>query len=522
MHDEASVGHWAARYAGILGNSIRVSSCLSANAFQATMEATANVTTGNSTVIFSANVMADAVRQLQVGDLLRFGSNGFNEVVNISATGLSVTLNSASALGNATAISATGKWFYADSFQAAPGTSTFASQVNGSNDEMHVMVIDRLGRFSGLANTTLEKYAFVSKASDARTDDGSSNYYRSSIADKSAFIYNMDHYSNSGVVNWGNTANSTAFTTVNRCEYTNVSGGADGPPSDAEIVVGYDQFRNDQDVDISLIMTSDHSPTVQGYVISNLAEYRADCVAFISPPRATVVDNRGDESTDAGAWKDALTSSSYYFTDSAWKYQFDKYNNTYRWLPFNGDTAGLAARTDTDRDAWWSFAGLNRGQYKNVIKISWNPSKTYRDELYKKGINPVVTFPGEGTVLFGDKTGLAKPSAFDRVNVRRLFIVLRKAISKAARYSLFEFNDEFTRAAFVNMVEPFLRDVKGRRGLYDFKVVCDERNNTPVRIDRNEFWADIYLKPARSINFIILNFIATPTGVSFEEVIGKF
>jgi len=208
--------------------------------------------------------------------------------------------------------------------------------------------------------------------------------------------------------------------------------------------------------------------------------------------------------------------------DSAWKYQFDKYNDVYRYVPLNGDIAGLCARTDLQRDPWFSPAGINRGQIKNVIKLSWNPTTSQRDTLYKNGINPVVTFPGEGTILYGDKTFLTKPSAFDRINVRRLFIVLEKAVARAARSSLFEFNDDFTRAQFVNLVEPFLRDVQGRRGIYDFRVVCDTTNNTAEVIDTNRFVGDIYIKPARSINFIQLNFVATRTGVSFDEIVGRF
>ena len=253
-----------------------------------------------------------------------------------------------------------------------------------------------------------------------------------------------------------------------------------------------------------------------------MAESRKDCVVFLSPTKASVVNNAGSEASAAVTYRNTLTSSSYAVIDGNWKYQYDKYNDVYRWVPCNGDIAGLCARTDQERDPWFSPGGLNRGILKNTIKLAWNPTKTDRDTLYVKGINPIVTFQGEGTVLFGDKTMLAKPSAFDRINVRRLFIVLEKAIAKAARYSLFEFNDQFTRAMFVNMVEPFLRDVQGRRGITDFRVVCDESNNTGEVIDRNEFVGDIYIKPARSINFIQLNFVAVRTGVSFDEVVGKF
>jgi phage tail sheath protein FI len=269
-----------------------------------------------------------------------------------------------------------------------------------------------------------------------------------------------------------------------------------------------------------MLVTGTGNSTIATHVISNIAETRKDCVAFISPEKADVVDNAGSEATDVVAYRETLTSSSYTVIDSGYKYQYDKYNDVYRWIPLNGDIAGLCVRTDTERDPWFSPGGMNRGQVKNVIKLAWNPTKTERDTLYLKGVNPVVSFPGEGTVLYGDKTMLSKPSAFDRINVRRLFITLEKAISRAARFSLFEFNDQFTRAQFVALVEPYLRDVQGRRGITDFRVVCDDTNNTAEIIDRNEFVGDIYIKPARSINFIQLNFVAVRTGVSFNEVVG--
>jgi phage tail sheath protein FI len=246
-----------------------------------------------------------------------------------------------------------------------------------------------------------------------------------------------------------------------------------------------------------------------------------DSVAFLSPPQSAVVNQAGNEAANITSWLGLLSrSTSYAVVDSGWKYMYDKYNQTYRWIPLNGDIAGLCVQTDTTNDAWWSPAGFNRGNIKNVVKLAWNPSKTYRDQLYAQGVNPVVSFPGQGTVLFGDKTLQSKPSAFDRINVRRLFIVLEKAISTAARYSLFEFNDSFTQAQFVAMVTPFLRDVQGRRGITDFKVVCDSTNNTPQVVDSNQFVGDIYIKPARSINFIQLNFVAVGTGVDFNTIVG--
>jgi phage tail sheath protein FI len=285
-------------------------------------------------------------------------------------------------------------------------------------------------------------------------------------------------------------------------------------------------FRNAEEVDVSLILGGGQSSaTVPIHIINNICEYRKDCVAVFSPRQADVVNNSGyagSEVDDIVTFRNQLPSTSYAILDSGWKYQYDKYADLYRYVPANGDTAGTMVRTDIERDPWWSPAGYNRGQIKNVIKMAYNPGKTDRDQLYKRGINPIVTFPGEGTILFGDKTLLTKPSAFDRINVRRLFIVLEKAIATASKYTLFEFNDAFTRAQFKAMVEPFLRDVQGRRGITDFRVVCDETNNTPEVIDRNEFIGDIYIKPARSINFIQLNFVAVRTGVDFTEIVGKF
>jgi phage tail sheath protein FI len=429
------------------------------------------------------------------------------------------------ASSNATAYNS---WTYSNEFNSAPGTSTYAAGVNGANDEMHIIVLDAQGKFTGAANTVLEKFSFISKASDAKTDDGSSNYYVNVINDNSKYIYILNHALNSsGVPNtttWGATAANTTFQ-QGLNEYTStLTGGSYSTPTDAQLNLGYDKFKNADEVDISLVITGAHSTTVVQHVIDEIVGERKDCVAFLSPPRNDVVNNAGDEVTDITTYRNVTLnrSSSYAVMDTGWKYQFDKYNNVYRWVPLNGDIAGLCVRTDFERDPWFSPAGFNRGQIRNVVKLSWNPNKSDRDDLYKIGVNPVVSFPGEGTILYGDKTLLARPSAFDRINVRRLFIVLEKAIARAAKFSLFEFNDEFTRAQFVSLVEPFLRDVQGRRGIFDFRVICDETNNTPEVIDRNEFVGDIYIKPARSINFIQLNFVAVRTGVAFEEIVGRF
>jgi len=315
---------------------------------------------------------------------------------------------------------------------------------------------------------------------------------------------------------------NTSYATVSTSGTYTLSGGTDAVPSDADLINSYALFGNSDEVNISLIITGGADTTVQQYVIDNIANARKDCIAFVSPPSSAVINQSGNEVTNITTWTTALSrSTSYAFADSGWKYMFDKYNNLYRWVPLNGDMAGLCVYTDSVRDPWWSPAGFNRGNLKNVVKLAWNPTKTQRDSIYSIGVNPVGSFPGQGTVLFGDKTLQVKPSAFDRINVRRLFIVLEKTIATASRFSLFEFNDSFTQSQFVALVTPYLRDVKARRGIYDFRVVCDSSNNTAKVIDANQFVGDIYIKPARSINYIQLNFVAVRTGVDFTEVVGS-
>jgi phage tail sheath protein FI len=321
---------------------------------------------------------------------------------------------------------------------------------------------------------------------------------------------------------------SNAFGTVSTFSggvITNdLSGGVDGNANveDGDLINGYLYFQSAEDIDISLVLTADADSTVVEYVIDNIVEVRLDCVLFMSPPQTAVVNNAGNEATDIIAYRNNFNDSSYVVMDSGWKYMYDKYNDVYRWVPLNGDIAGLCVYTDDIRAPWWSPAGYNRGFIKNVVKLAWNPRQAFRDELYQNAINPVISQPGAGTLLFGDKTLLSKPSAFSRINVRRLFIVMEKAISTAAKYSLFEFNDVFTRAQFVSMVEPYLRQIQGQRGIFDYRVVCDTTNNTPTVIDSNSFIGDIYVKPAYSINFIQLNFVAVSTGVDFAEVVGTF
>ena len=426
-------------------------------------------------------------------------------------------------------------WWVNTYFDAAPDTSSHVAARGGTGDEVHVAVIDSTtGFFSGTANSVLELYPFLSQASDARNSSGDLIHWKTYINNHSKYIRIGNETAKTTATYGTSTATTTTFqNTATGIISVKLQGGTDGDYEAAEYSTAYDLFADTDQEDVSLIMaggggqgiTDTDKETVIKKAI-DIATTRKDCVTFYSPLKSDTVDQAtaAGRLTEVKGFRSTQTNknTSYAFMDTGWKYQYDKYNAVYRWTPLNGDIAGLAARTDQARDAWFSPAGYNRGQIKNVVKLAYNPSKAHRDELYQKQINPVVSFPGQGTLLFGDKTSQTRPSAFDRINVRRLFIVLEKAISTAAKFSLFEFNDAFTRSQFRNMVEPFLRDVQGRRGITDFKVVCDETNNPGSVVDRNEFVGDIYVKPVRSINFIQLNFVAVSTGVDFTEVVGKF
>jgi len=528
------------RYPGDLGNSLRVSIC------DSTAGMFSNTATAVSAVSCSAGartasgVTAGTVR---VGDVIDFNNESEAPTGKYKITAIDGTTITVDKPFNATASSKTINryWEFYENFDVAPGTSDFARDRSITSDEIHIAVSDADGRISGQKGTVLETYPFASKLYDAVNEDGSTNYYKQDIQNTSRYIFVGSHppsgnLSGSGS-DWGSTAAAAgagAMKTLNNDATVDaplafvgtLKNGATQGQNDAALQLGWDKFADADTVDISLAITGPASPTVARYVVDNISEVRKDCVTFISPEKSDVVgiSSLNSIKTNVLDFRNTQLSSlnsSYAVMDCGWKYQFDKYNNTNRWIPLNGDIAGLCARTDQVRDPWWSPAGFNRGNIKNIVKLAWNPTKSHRDELYKNGINPVATFPGEGTVLFGDKTLLTRPSAFDRINVRRLFIVLEKSIAIAARFSLFEFNDEFTRAQFRNLVDPFLREVQGRRGITDFRVICDETNNTGDVIDRNEFIGDIYIKPARSINFIQLNFIATRTGVDFNEVIGS-
>lgn len=466
----------------------------------------------------------------------------YDAVYNVNDGGYSTNTNAffaaryAGAFGNSLKIevcdsaTAFNSWSLSANFGSAPGTSLYVSSANGNtnaNDEVHVVIIDEDGVFSGVTGSILELYEGLSKATDARKSDGSSNYFKRVLNDDSAYVWFLNnlpgmsvHASsvNSTYGNIGTTAGPNSGSTGGLYIASFTGGSVGTTPSQSQIASLYSNYFADADnVDVSLLLGGPLYGS-DAKTVADVAAARKDCVAFFSAPNSNPLSSNSTKQSNCTDLRNSIGNNSYAFIDTGYKNQYDRYNNVSRWVPLNGDIAGLCARTDETHDPWWSPAGFNRGNIRDVIKLAFNPSQTDRDVLYPKGINPVVTFPGEGTVLYGDRTAQTKPSAFDRINVRRLFIVLEKAVAIAAKYQLFEFNDAFTRAMFVNMIEPFLRDVQARRGIYNYKVICDESNNTSEVIDGNRFVADIYIQPAKSINFIQLNFIATRTGVNFDEV----
>jgi len=552
----ANVGAYAAREAGTLGNNLKISVCSNSTAF-GPHSMSGNLVADASAAIGDTTITVDDGSLMQVGDILEFGdasnvpsTDGSPSGFFYKITGISTHVLTIARFNPATGKTETGglrhavvdnakilrHWEFYFNFSQPPTTSDDVLAAGGSLDEMHIVVIDEDGGITGTAGEILETFEGVSQASDAKTSTGSSNFFADVIYNTSKFVYVMDHEStlaNSGSAKKGQTfdnAQGDAFVvkTYSLGAATDQLGTDDFAATNAEIATAYEKFNDTENVDISLLLcgpsqtTADATGDTKATAVMDIANDRKDCVAFISPARADVVDvaNAVTQTQNVVGFADGLPSTSYAVIDSGYKQMYDKYNDVYRFVPLNGDIAGLCARTDNIADPFFSPAGYNRGQIRGAVKLAFNPNQAQRDELYKARVNPVVTFPGQGTVLFGDKTAQAKPSAFDRINVRRLFIVLEKAISTAAKFQLFEFNDEFTRAQFRNIVEPFLRDIQGRRGITEFSVICDDSNNTADVIDRSEFRADIFIKPARSINFIQLNFVATRTGVAFSEVVG--
>jgi phage tail sheath protein FI len=468
-------------------------------------------------------------------------------VLNIAANGETIT--TPSDWYNQQTLGLTNSTVYWRNIAPRPRTSEYSSQRNGRNDELHVVVVDDTGSVTGIPGNILEKYTNVSKAYDAKISPSEAIYYKNIIAANSQYIFpgfapigtpskfsTVSEVTSASNTAWGLSAQDSTFNVIGATIY-NLTGGQDYSGTSnvggysvglSDVISGYRNFTNPAEYRINFLIggpsggaTIQESQAKANELIA-IADVRKDCIATISPHRSGVVDvaNSDTQTNNIVNFFDPLTSSSYAVFDTGYKYIYDRFNNQFRYIACNADIAGLMARTSINQYPWFSPAGANRGALNNAVKLAFNPSQAQRDLLYPKRINPIIASPGAGIILFGDKTALSYTSAFDRINVRRLFLTLEETIERAARAQLFEFNDTITRANFVNIVEPYLRDVKSKRGITDFVVVCDESNNTPDVIDANQFKSDIYIKPARSINFIGLTFVATRTGVSFEEIIG--
>jgi len=571
---------FVARYPGDLGNSLRVSMCDSAAQYSRTINPFSNTSVGGTAATYrldqlsaagitinvnstTANVFltwdsgastltyaetktaANTILQsLSVGDYIELGNSTVGtqtlKIKSLPAVTSEDAVTQAffnitfedtwNRASNFTANTISRKWEFFNTVPTAPGTSRYLSDRGlTAVDQVSVVIVDEDGMHTGTPGTVLEVYENLSRASDAIGEDGTTAFYKTLINDNSRYVWATNDRPEAVTTAAASLTNSTTSLPYSKSFIGGRDGVNENTATVAALASAYDIFADASSVDVSLLMAgkavgASNGAQLANYLIDNIAEVRKDCVVFVSPQKEDVVGSavEGSQASNIVTFRQSVRNSSYAFIDSGYKYQYDKYNDVYRYVPLNGDIAGLTARSDDLRDPWFSPAGFNRGQIKNLVKLAYSPSKTDRDLLYKNDVNPVITQPGQGTVLFGDKTALGRPSAFDRINVRRLFIVLEKTIATAANQMLFEFNDEFTRAQFLNLVEPFLRDVQGRRGITDFRVVCDETNNTPEVVDTNRFVGDIYIKPAKSINFIQLNFVAVRSGVEFNEVVGQF
>lgn len=517
--------YFSAKHQGALGNSIQVVAASSSsfeNSIAGVGEASAGSFAFNANTV-SISIVSEITTALQDGDILTVGNDsvGYQDMVvasftdngsNTSPYSYDITFKNryTTAESNTALISFKSKWGYAKEVQGAPTDNT----------RVHIAVIDSVGDITGTAGTVLEVYDNVSVSPSAKTADGSTNYYVDILTNNSSWVKAI------GTDAEGDRTPSNALLgTFTSSIYETLSGGGDGDGESSiafgKVALGYDLYKDSNAVDVSAIITGKSSANLTNYLTQNIAESRKDCVVYSSPTYANVVTPSNPEAkmTNAIAFRNSCTSSSYLFIDSGYKYRYDKYNDAYRWIPLNGDMAGLAARVEP----YESPAGYKRGVVKNVIKLAFNPNKSQRDQLYGKDINPVISQVGQGVLLFGDKTalGTATGSAFTRINVRRLFITVEKAIATIAASFLFDFNDEFTQTQFKNLVEPLLRDIQGRRGIIDFRVVSDATVNTPDVVDRNIFKGNIFIKPARSINIIELTFVATRSGVEFDEIVGQ-
>ena len=505
------VGPWISKFPGATGNSLKVSTCPSSAAYQSTLTGAWTVTAG-STSVTATNGAANT--EITVGDLLVLEGRSIKVAATPDAN--TITLESAHLTG-ASAATAVRRWEFFGEFDAAPGTSTYASARGGSGDELHVVVVDEDGAITGSTNTVLEKYYALSKASDAKSDIGGSNYYKDIINERSSYVRWTDH--DDAGTNWGNSASGTTYTSVTVPKNYSLAGGSDGDaPTAGERSTAYDVFTNKEDVAVSLIIAGQSVATGINRLIGDIAEVRKDVIVCFSPLRANVVNNSGSEVTDITTFVGTVTRSTYAFMDSGWKYQYDKYNDAYVYVPLNADIAGLMARNDQLREPWLSPAGFVNGQIQNLVRLAFNPTQSQRDLLYKTSVNPVLTQVGKGTVLFGDKTFTTRNTSTNRVNVRRLFIELQRTIGNAADNVLFDRNDTITRTNFLNLISPFLRSVQARRGISAFRVICDETNNPESVVNSNEFVCDIFVQPIRSVNFIQLNFVSVRGEATFNEI----
>ena len=502
------IGPFAARYPGSLGNSIGVAVCTSNTAFKTPTINVTTVASSNTVTVTGLNAsFASMYPYFTANDNIIINGTSY-QISSISANSIVTTAPQPTSATTTAKVS----WRFSSSFPSEPGTSIYAASKGGLGDEMCIAVIDVDGAFTGVKGYVLEAYDRISSASDAVTDDGSNNYYASAIFNKSKYIYKGSALP--GATNWDTPALNTSFSNVPNY-FIQLTGGTDILSSDAEKINAYQLFANPEEVTVDLLISGEANTTVADAILT-IANQRKDCVAFVSPLRKDAVTSVNVDNIIS--YRNSLTpSTSYSVMDSGFKYQFDKYNNVYRYIPLNADIAGLCARTDKTNAPYYSPAGFNRGQILNAVKLSFNPTQANRDDLYQAGINPVCSFPGQGIVLFGDKTMQAKASAFDRINVRRLFIILERTISTAAKYSLFEFNDQFTQNAFISLVDPYLRSIKAGKGIYNYQIVCDASNNTQSVIAQNGFVGDIFIQPAKSINFIQLNFTAINGSINFAE-----
>ena len=522
---EGVVGMFAAKYPGVIGNSLKVS-LADAATYSRTLTGTVAVSAA-SPVLTGTGTAFDV--ELSVGSyvVVTVGGTTYTKQVTGITSATSATVSS-NFTASGTGLTAVANWEYASQFSGAPVDSNRAVDMGASNDGLHAVVVDEDGLFSGVPGTVLESFGNISKASDALSFDGTSGYYKT-VLNKSAYVWWMDHPDTADVgatgVDFGSLiVAASAYKNLKKPVSRSLTGGVNGASAtDGELQTAWDFFKQTETLEVSLLITGKASLAVQQYVIQNIAETRMDCVAFVSPvdvaDASPIIGDTAESLEKIIDWYDTVNvSSSYGVADSGFKYQYDKYSDVYRWIPMNADVAGLCARTDFVADTWYSPAGLNRGQIKNVTRLAYNPSKASRDELFKRNINPVVAFPGEGTVLFGDKTMYRRPSAFDAINVRRLFIVLEKSIAQASKYFLFEQNTELTRQLFAGIINPLLRDVRGRQGITDFYVDVGPTVNTPDTIDAGELRANIFIKPVRSVRFISLSFIATRSSATFTEI----